>query len=443
MTKRRITRTAWIASWMLTLIVFWTYASRDASPKQLLALTLLVYLAAWTGLHWITQQKRRLSIMRFVVFNIPFVMAVVCAELLVYFGSVDFRHVFNTPVDPWQNTKNRIDPDLIHIHRPYFHAEGKLVGGDLVPWRNAPPLTNIDYNIQYDHMGFRNPIDISQAECIVVGDSFVEAGNVSSDELNTTLMAKTLGITVVNLGQSHYGPQQERVVLERFGVGQQPKICFWIFFEGNDLKDARRYGQFVRSWPDSVADYYSKRSRSFTKNLLTWLSRHNRSEEFQINDSFSGLFTTVEGSIPVWFGYEGRALTDDDQIALDTTLLTLEKAYSTCQENGIALAVVYAPTKFRVYGELCQFDEDSPINSWQLNALPEILHQRLLAISPEIGFLDLTTDLREAARLGSMPYYADDSHWSPKGHEITAKSLTTFLRTQYPHLLSPDPSDAE
>ncbi len=433
--KNRRTKYASVAIWMFLISVLWLYGSRDASARQLIALTAMAYIASWVGAHWFTNQSRRVGFMRFIAFNTPLLIAVASAELLVFSGAIDFRHIFGTPVDPWQNTKNRLDQSLIHIHRPHYHARGKLMGGDLVLWRNAPPLLNRDYDIQYDHIGFRNNTDYSKADCIVLGDSFIEAGNVSSDELHTTLMAQSLGISTVNLGQSYYGPQQERIVLERFGVAHQPKICFWVFFEGNDLDDIQRYESFVQKWPDSVSDYHSRGSRSFTKNLFIRLSRATRSKDFHVDRSYSGLFPTPEGAIPLWFGYESHDLSSVDQLALDSTIATLEQAYAKCKIEGITLIFVFAPTKFRVYGDLCDFEQGSPTQTWKVNDLPNLFQERLLAVSKEIGFLDLTPDLRSAAEEGSILYYRDDSHWSPEGHRVTAQSLSQFLRTNHMDLL--------
>lgn len=49
------------------------------------------------------------------------------------------------------------------------------------------------------------------------------------------------------------------------------------------------------------------------------------------------------------------------------------------------------------------------------------------SISPEIGYLDLTPYLTDAAQKGVLPYNTDDSHWSPAGQKIAAEVINDYL----------------
>ena len=81
----------------------------------------------------------------------------------------------------------------------------------------------------------------ARADVVVVGDSFVEGLHVRDDRLVTSCIARATGLSVANLGRSGDGPQQERFVLERFGLPKRPKVVVWMFYEGNDLEDASEY----------------------------------------------------------------------------------------------------------------------------------------------------------------------------------------------------------
>ncbi|MCS1412218.1 MAG: hypothetical protein M2R45_05423 [Verrucomicrobia subdivision 3 bacterium] len=61
-------------------------------------------------------------------------------------------------------------------------------GDALVRWINATSTTFWDYDIRNGHNRFRNRVHYSTANCIVVGDSFVEANVVSENKLHTTLI---------------------------------------------------------------------------------------------------------------------------------------------------------------------------------------------------------------------------------------------------------------
>ena len=303
-----------------------------------------------------------------------------------------------------------------------------------------PKTIQRPYDLQYDHNGFRNGVDYVEADCIVIGDSFIEGFHVTDEELHTTQVADTLGISVVNFGQSGYGPQQELLVLQRYGLPLQPKVCLWVFFEGNDLQDALRYKQMLADWPDSVALYSSVVERSFTKNLHWWLSRLMIDQGQR--ESESGLFLGDGKQTRLWFGYSGSPMSDAKTSALSITEASLSRAFALCQDQGVAMAVIFAPTKYRVYSKLCEFESPSRIENWTVNRLPEMLAERVAAISSEIAFYDMTPDLQRVAQQGNLLYFEDDSHWSPQGHRVAAQAICSLLRERFGHLLAPDNAGA-
>ncbi len=73
------------------------------------------------------------------------------------------------------------------------------------------------------------------------GDSVTEAGEVDEDETFVARTGRTLGVGVLNLGVSGYGPQQELVVLKRYGLPSNPRLVVWQVTEWNDVLDAETY----------------------------------------------------------------------------------------------------------------------------------------------------------------------------------------------------------
>ncbi|MEQ9407224.1 MAG: hypothetical protein RIK87_05835 [Fuerstiella sp.] len=392
-------------------------------------ITAMAYLATWALFFEISLQSRRQKAVRFFAVNSSLVLAIVGVELSAMM--IDYRHLFGRQVQPWENTKNLLDRELIHIHRPNYRATGQLTGGDLSRRRiGAPALTVRPYDVAYDRHGFRNDVNYDRVDCIVIGDSFVEAGNVLSDELSTHRIASETGLLVANLGQSYYGPQQELEVLKRFGLPLQPRICVWLFFEGNDLGDVWRYQEFASSWPRSVANYSSWKERSFTRNAFTWIATKFKDSTDLITTERSGLFSASTGQQRLWFGYSGLNLGAREKEAIEITAASISEAYALCRQRDIQFIFAFAPTKYRVYSDLCGFDEDSPIQGWTVNTLPEQLAETIRAISGEIEFLDLTTSLRDAAMTGQLVYYADDTHWSPEGHAIVGRAISNVILAQ-------------
>ena len=408
-----------------------------AQGRQILALTGLAYLAAWTAFFIASDHERRQNLIRFVAFNLAVAIALVIVEVSTLAGLADFRLVYGRPLDPWENPKNLLDPDLIHIHRPHFEEVGQMQGGDLQGWAAAPALTLGEYRIRYDHNGFRNEADPQSADVIVIGDSYVEAANVLPHELLTSQLAKELGVNVVNLGQSSYGPQQELHVLRRFGVPLRPKVCVWVFFEGNDLSDVRHYEKMRSSWPQVVATYSSWFERSFLKNTVQAMGAWVTPRATKSSLVGSGILNHgADSSTRLWFGYPGVELSPADHQSLSIVKETLSEAWTICQQNEIELFVVFAPTKYRVYGEGCQFSGESYINNWVRNDLPERLQFIVGEICGVERFVDLTHALQDTVQGEDVAYYPDDSHWSPAGHHLATKVISNAILAAGQHLKS-------
>ena len=57
-----------------------------------------------------------------------------------------------------------------------------------------------EFDLRYDQHGFRNDEDMERAEVVVVGDSYVESPMLPKSALLTTVMEKSLGAPVINIG---------------------------------------------------------------------------------------------------------------------------------------------------------------------------------------------------------------------------------------------------
>ena len=106
-------------------------------------------------------------------------------ELVSAVGLVDFRTVLATGgPDPRKHADNARDPELIHIHKPYLKRVG-ATRGDIALALHLADTALYPYDVACDGNGFRNACDLSTAEVVVLGDSFVEGGLVAADDLLT------------------------------------------------------------------------------------------------------------------------------------------------------------------------------------------------------------------------------------------------------------------
>jgi hypothetical protein len=325
---------------------------------------------------------------------------------------------------------NKSDPELLHIHPPHSHFSGQARGGNIAANFKLPAAATTLYrwDVNYDQNGFRNDVDLKSADLAVIGDSFVEETNISTPQLMTYRLAHLENKVVANLGQYGYGPLEELAVLKRYALPLHPRTVLWMFYEGNDLKDVIHH-QNVTAGTHKPPGYWTKFwERSFISNALAQVHFRLRPALRPSGIKHSGVMQTSDGSkLTVYFLYSSPPFTKDDLGAVDDTIQTIATANKLCEAQGVRLIFVFIPTKFRVYHSFCQFPRESDCSQWVLNDLPDRLKNAVQAISPQVGYLDLTSNLVNAVGKGIAPYYSDDDHWTPEGQEIAAEATNKYL----------------
>lgn len=360
------------------------------------------------------------------------VLALGALEIPAALRLVDYRIVFNTPfVKAWENPRNRLDPELLHLHAPYSQYQAQ-VPGDLVNWFGIETHRRYPVDVRYDRHGFRNREDRDTADIVMIGDSFVEGSIVSYEDIGSTRLEKSLQVPVLNLGQIGYGPQQQAAVLRRFGLPARPRVVVWMLFEGNDLThDFRRYQQTVADWKRSTAREHGLWRRSLTRNSLAVLSRWTTKVEIDrtLAQHRGGRLSvpSAAGDDTMYFAYELHGLTDQDWQNVQAALAVIAESRNRAVEAGARFLLVFAPVKFRVYHDLCRFTPETDPARWTVNDLPERI--AVWAQEHDLPFLDLTPALRMGAASGRLVYFPDDGHWNAEGHAVAAEQMAQWLRT--------------
>jgi len=410
------------------------------STRKFVALVAVSYAVLWGIYFVLSREGGRSKVINATVSTASLVMVVGLLELPALLGILDYRLIISPPqsvvftkIKPWEDPRNRLDRELIHIRRPNQKITGQTIG-DLVPWLGIVTDRRYQIDAQYDGNGFRNDHEITAAPVIVLGDSFLEAALVPQDALLTTQMSRLLQSEVANLGQSGYGPQQELIVLRRYGLPLQPKVVVWLFFEGNDLLDVPRYDRLMRDWDIYMKETHGFKERSFTRNVLsalTYLTAPSRTRGTADTDEarrrscrFTG--SRSEEGKTIYFAYAGTPLSPEDLTSLATVQKVLLDAQRLAADNGAHLLLAFTPTKFRVYRDFCEFPADAYGRIWQPNDLPARLEE--WAAAQGIAYLDLTASLQEAAAQGELVYFPDDGHWNATGHEVVAEAVADFIK---------------
>jgi len=272
---------------------------------------------------------------------------------------------------------------------------------------------------------------------VVTGSSFIEGTTISDSQLMTTVLARSQMEVVANLGHNAYGPQQQLIVLKRYGLPLQPRTVIWMFTDLTDLRQATVYYHYQKDVPTGFWQAFFARSFSrqafrmvrpvveYAVRTVVGLFTMGRSPE---GAGLAGFVKDSKGRRHnMYFQLAARPLNGEDLFALELTRNALEEAYRICTRRGIRMLVVFIPEKFRVYRDIAQFPADSVTRKWILNDMPKRLENTVASISPEIGYLDLTPALVEAATRGVFSYYTDDNHWSPEGEQIAAQAISRYL----------------
>ncbi len=322
--------------------------------------------------------------------------------------------------------------DQAHIPRAYSAPDSELgfVRKSGVYWRGDIPEMNRSIEYRTDEHGFRNPDGVKRADIVFIGDSFTEAGQVSDEQSFARLVASASGLTSVNLGRGVYGPQQELIVLKRYGLAYQPRVVVWQLFEGNDLTDADIFAGWKKD-PNQTPPF---RERYFNHSFLAqWLSRTRLKERVPLVTLRQRDGTSQR--IPLRYRYD-PSQPEDLPIGTAETLQAIEEGRRLCESRGIKLVILFVPTMVRVMEPDISFDRVED----QLRYLPEGVpgdkkdfsgRTEEFCVQMGCAFVDAFAAFRQAAASDNRGLFIPgDEHLDIRGHEVIAQSMVNWLRSR-------------
>ena len=295
-----------------------------------------------------------------------------------------------------------------------------------IKWEGAPGDVEAAIHYRTDANGFHNPPDVAdQVDIVFIGDSYTEAAQVDEDDCFARRIGAELGRSVVNLGRGAYGPPQERIVLEKFGMAYQPDVVVWQVFEGNDLGDAEKFDAWAAD-KSIVASSLEQRyvNNSLVKPLFAatarvknrvWLTRVGDDARFRLRYRFDPTYPETKAA------------------GLSSTLDSLRSGAALCQANGARLVVLYLPIMLRVYGPYIDFEDPNTRD----RCYPAVEEGRkgwadaVAAVCAELDaeFVDLYPVFRAHADTdpSDLLYIPTDEHLTMSGHQVVTKALTKAL----------------
>lgn len=407
-----------------------------SDTRQLFGFLIASYLVIWGGYALVATIPWGEIRNQFILTTCSLSVALAMLEVPVWLKLVNYREMFAISDGfDWEHPGYLPDMELLYKPKPHQIVKMQVRRGNIGEVLCLPIHIEEPFELIYDKNGFRNEEDLASADIAVIGDSYVESQMMPGARLSTTRLAELTKQTVANLGQSGYGPQQELAVLKRYALPLRPKTVVWIFYEGNDLLDARSYADRVASLKATWGRVDSFWYRSFFKNSLAWVTHSLQSCVPNPNEELQAAHTTVVDSTgkSQRLYVKGRTvsstLTKQELNDLQVTAAILEEAQRLVQQQGARFMVVFAPHAYRVYNQLANFEGVRGGTAWRdVNDLPDRLRSIVANISPEIDYLDLTPVFRSTVRNHTLVFLHDDTHWTADGHRIVAETLAEALR---------------
>lgn len=361
-------------------------------------------------------------------------LTIVCSALLLTVFAVDLIYTFMFvgilrtnlyfDIGGISRRQHRIDSELGFVTLPHLS------------WYGRTNRDTREVSVRLDENGFRNPDGIKRAEIVFLGDSFTEAPQVEEQDTYVRKVSDLSGLSVVNLGRSAYAPQQELIVLERYGFNYQPKVVVWQIFEGNDLNDAQ---SFVKWREDPDRAYVSLPVRYFNNSLLSQALALTIPERPDPGTVPAKINYTGEGWRPVHIRYQYISdLPAQKRLGFEETKQVIAEGSRLCKARGIRLVVVLIPSMLHVFQPYVTFDNGSDRERFLPGNTAEDEHDlghELAGHCQKVGcdYLDLFTALRRQTEIDNrLLFFPNDEHLDLKGHEVLAREIVDLLRARPP-----------
>jgi hypothetical protein len=271
----------------------------------------------------------------------------------------------------------------------------------------------IPFEFKTDAYGFRNEPG-SKGEIVILGDSIVVGAAVPAEATIAEVVEERVGRPVVQAALLGTSIQRQHEFLIGSGLPLEGRKVIQFLFEGNDLLDSRNH----RIAPDDQAAGASPRDTSFLRFLWTRLVRLTNPEAPYHSCDIAGQVYAFLWTQQSFADLEGE---------VEPITQAISDFRSELETVGADYALVFVPTKYRVLHELCTFPPASKIAHPADNLSGTPTYLAAWASEAAISFLDLTPQLKAAARAGEIPWFWGDTHWNEVGHRVAGEAVARWL----------------
>ena len=144
----------------------------------------------------------------------------------------------------------------------------KLINNEIIPFKgpiNKKTLGSGEEGVREiiinDKFGYKNSNEVyeKKIDIMILGDSFAEGVPFGNENDITGILRKSSSYNSINYGISGTGPLISLAIIKEYGKKFVPKNVFYLFYEGNDLKD------MMDEKDTFLINYLDK---NFTQNLI-------------------------------------------------------------------------------------------------------------------------------------------------------------------------------
>ena len=278
--------------------------------------------------------------------------------------------------------------------------------------------------------GFRNAPGQTRADIVFIGDSYTEGSQVSEEDTFVQRVGAAAGLKAVNLGRGAYGPQQEFTVLQRYGLGYQPRFVVWQLFDGNDLIDA---GNFARWKENPAAPPTFLKYRYLGNSLITRLLFPTALVDPGVPTATLRYHDGAVRPLYLRYGYIPDQPAQNP-VGLAETQRAIEAGYRLCESRGCHLLVVFIPTMLRVLEPFITFDRMTDRDRYlPAGRSEDDFGSRMADFCARLGcaYVDMFAALRSKALTENRyVYFPSDEHLGVQGHEVVAEAVLTWISSQ-------------
>jgi len=279
---------------------------------------------------------------------------------------------------------------------------------------------------------------------VILGDSFVDAWMVQTQDRMSEVLEKTLGplVQVIALGVAGYSTDQELLLLETEGWKYQPDLVVLAFYFNDVLyNDNHRVASGVEK-PVFAMDYAG--NLTLTNVPVPRPVMHALKDKLKLYElirtaviSYPWLYSlaakaglaylpranALPSKLPDEFMVYDKISTPQLKRIWGVTQALLRRMKEETDKRKVKLVVFYVPEKMEVYPDEWTSSHIPPQYD------PGEVARNLVRIcrAEDIPYIEPSERFREVAQKSRL-YYKYDIHWNPAGHRLAGEMLAEYIK---------------